>query len=125
MTGYVKNIEEETLKNSNFRQVLFTAPNSQLVLMCLKAGEDIGLETHDNDQFFRIEQGRGKMLVGDKEYKVGADWAVVVPAGTKHNLTNTGDKELKLYTIYSPPHHPDGTVHATKQEAMKAEKAEP
>lgn len=121
MDGYVANIEEETLNNSNFRKVLFTAPYSQLVVMSLKPGEDIGLEIHDNDQFFRVEQGKAKVLIEDKTYEVSDDWAIVVPAGAKHNVINAGDDDLKLYTIYSPAHHPEGTVHKTKQEALDAE----
>lgn len=124
MTGYVVNIEELTLKNSYFRQVLFTASHSQLVLMCLKPGEEIGTEIHDNvDQFFRIEQGEGKIVFGEtEEYPVKDGSAIVVPAGTQHNIINTSSTaDLKLYTIYSPPNHPDGTVHQTKAEALKTE----
>lgn len=126
MTGYVSNIEELTLKNSYFRQVLFTAPHSQLVLMCLKPGEEIGAEVHDNvDQFFRIEQGEGKVVFGEnEEYPIKNGSAIVVPAGTKHNIVNVSPTaELKLYTIYSPANHPDGTVHQTKADALRAEKA--
>ena len=119
MKAYVGNIEEETIKNKYFRKVLFTAPNSQLVVMSLKPGEEIGEEVHELDQFIRIESGEAKFVLDEEEYKVGDDWAVVVPAGTKHNVINTSDKEeLKLYTIYSPPEHKDGTVHQTKKEAM-------
>lgn len=124
MDGYVANIEGETLRNDNFRKVLFTAPNSQLVVMSLKSGDDIGQEVHDNDQFFRIEQGRAKILIGSETYEAGEDWAVIVPAGEKHNVINVGENELKLYTIYSPVHHPEGTIHKTKQEAMEAEEHE-
>lgn len=127
MTGYVSNIEELTLKNSYFRQVLFTGPHSQLVLMCLKPGEEIGSEIHDNvDQFFRIEQGEGKVVFGEtEEYPLKDGSALVVPAGTKHNLINVSlTAELKLYTIYSPANHPDGTVHQTKAEALRAEESE-
>ncbi len=123
MAGFRGNIEEKTLANSFFRQVLFTAPHSQLVLMSLKPGEDIGLELHrDVDQFFRFEKGEGKVVLDNEEFSVGNGDAVVVPAGTEHNIINTsGDKELKLYTIYSPPNHPDGTVHKTKEEALAVE----
>ncbi len=124
MTGYVSNIEELTLKNSYFRQVLFTAPHSQLVLMCLRPGEEIGAEVHDNvDQFFRIEQGEGKIVFGEnEEYPIKNASAIVVPAGTKHNIINVSPTaELKLYTIYSPANHPDGTVHQTKADALRAE----
>lgn len=117
MTGYVGNIEELTLKNGYFRQVLFTAPHSQLVVMCLKPGEEIGAEIHDNvDQFFRIEQGEAKAVFGEnEEYVLKNGSAIVVPAGTKHNIINVSTTaELKLYTIYSPPNHPDGTIHQTK-----------
>ena len=119
MAGYLTNIEKETLDNANFRQVLFTSPHVQLVLMALKPGEDIGLETHDDvDQFIRVEAGRGTALLDGKEHVVEDGTAVVIPAGTKHNIINSSRTEaLKLYTIYSPPEHPDGTVHETKAEA--------
>jgi len=123
MTGYVGNIEKQTLKNNYFRQVLFTAKNAQLVLMCLQPGEEIGNEVHPKvDQFFRIEQGEAKFILNEKEEHVVHDGdAVIVPAGTFHNVINTGKGQLKLYTIYSPPNHPEGTVHKTKAEAEKAE----
>ncbi len=121
--GYHSNIEKETLENENFRKVLFTAPNSQLVAMCLQPNQDIGLEVHhEHDQFFRIEQGTGVAVVGDQEYQLAPESAVVVPAGVEHNIINTSSIEkMKLYTIYSPPEHPDGTVHATKEEALASE----
>jgi mannose-6-phosphate isomerase-like protein (cupin superfamily) len=111
------------LKNNYFRQVLFTAKNAQLVLMCLQPGEEIGDEVHPKvDQFFRIEQGEAKFILNEKEEHVVHDGdAVIVPAGTFHNVINTGKGQLKLYTIYSPPNHPEGTVHKTKAEAEKAE----
>jgi len=123
MTGYVGNIEKQTLKNDYFRQVLFTGRNAQLVVMCLQRGEEIGDEVHPHvDQFFRIEQGEAKFIFNEKEEHVAHDGeAVIVPAGTFHNVINTGRGRLKLYTIYSPPNHPDGTVHKTKAEADKAE----
>jgi mannose-6-phosphate isomerase-like protein (cupin superfamily) len=122
MKGYVANIEEETIKNKYFRKVLFTAPNSQLVVMSLKPGEEIGEEVHELDQFIRIESGEGKFVLDGEEHEVGDDWAVVVPAGANHNVINTSkEKELKLYTIYSPPEHEDGTIHKTREEAMAAE----
>ena len=123
MDWYQGNIEEETLKNTFFRKVLFTSSHSQLVVMSLKPGEEIGLETHENvDQFFRFESGQGKAIVETDERVVGDGDAVIVPAGSQHNIINTStDQELKLYTIYSPPHHPDGTVHKTKAEALAAE----
>jgi mannose-6-phosphate isomerase-like protein (cupin superfamily) len=121
MTSYVADIEKETLENDNFRQVLYTAPHSQLVAMSLKPGEDIGEEVHDVDQFFRFESGKGKVVLNGEEHQVKDDYAVIVPAGASHNVINTGTKPLKLYTIYSPPEHPKGTVHKTRAEAMKAE----
>jgi len=127
MTGYVGPIEKDTLNNSFFRQVLFTGKYSQLVVMCLQGGEEIGNEVHPNvDQFFRIEEGNAKFVFNDKEeHVVGDGEAVVVPAGTYHNVINTSlTKPLRLYTIYTPPNHPDGTVHKTKAEADAAEAAE-
>ena len=119
MKGFKANIEKETLENSNFRKVLYTGKHSQLVLMSLSPKEDIGMETHtENDQFFRFEAGQGKVIIDGNEYEVGDGVAVVVPAGAKHNIINTSDsKELKMYTIYSPAHHKDGVVRATKKEA--------
>ncbi|MCJ7816259.1 MAG: cupin domain-containing protein [Candidatus Aenigmarchaeota archaeon] len=124
MTGYSGNIEKQTLKNNYFRQVLFSGKHAQLVVMCLQPGEEIGNEVHPNvDQFFRIEQGEAKFILNEKEKHVVRDGeAVIVPAGTFHNVINTGKGQLKLYTIYSPPNHPDGTVHKTKAEAERAEK---
>jgi mannose-6-phosphate isomerase-like protein (cupin superfamily) len=124
MVGYVGAIETETLRNTDFRRVLFTAKHSQLVLMCLPPGEEIGDEIHaDVDQFFRIEQGEAKFIFNEKEeHTVRSGEAVVVPAGTYHNIVNASKvSQLKLYTIYSPPNHPAGTVHATKAEAEAAE----
>lgn len=123
MTGFVGNIEEKTLSNAFFRQVLFTAPHSQLVVMCLAPSEDIGVETHPNvDQFFRVEEGEGKVILNGEEYLIKNADAIVVPAGTEHNVINTSaEKPLKLYTIYSPPNHPDGKIHKTKAEAMADE----
>lgn len=115
MDGFLINIEKATLQNDNFRKVLKTAQNSQLVVMSLLPGEDIGIEVHDLDQFIRIESGRGKVLMDGKENEVEDDWAIVIPAGVEHNVINTSDSEkMKLYSIYSPPEHPDGTVHPTK-----------
>ena len=126
MTGYTDNIEEITLHNDNFRKVLFTAPHSQLVAMSLKPNEEIGMEVHpDNDQFFRIDQGAGKVIIDGVESEISDGFAVVVPAGAEHNVINaSGSEDLKLYTIYSPAHHPDGTIHKTKAEALAAEEAE-
>ena len=123
MTGYVDNIEQATLANNNFRQVVFTGSHSQLVLMSLLPSEDIGMEVHaDVDQFFRFEQGEGKVIMNGEEHIVGDGFAVVVPAGTEHNVINTSSTNpLKLYTIYSPANHKDGTIHATKALAMADE----
>lgn len=123
MNAYFGNIEDLTLNNSYFRQVLFTGQNCQLVLMSLKPGEEIGAEVHPNvDQFFRIEKGMAKVVVGEnEEHNVGDGDAIIIPAGTKHNVINTSNEDLKLYTIYSPPNHPDGTIHKTKAEAAAAE----
>ena len=115
MAGFVINIEQATLKNENFRKVLNTANNSQLVVMSLMPGEDIGTEVHDLDQFIRFESGKGKVVLDGVEHAVEDDWAVVIPAGVEHNVINTSSNEkMKLYSIYSPPEHPDGTVHPTK-----------
>ena len=126
MAGYVTNIEKLSLANNDFRRVLFTDPNTQLVLMALKPGEDIGLETHDHvDQFFRVEAGRGTAILNGKKHDLDNGSAVVVPAGTQHNIVNASKTDpLKLYTIYSPPQHPDGTIHKTKADAMKGEAKE-
>jgi mannose-6-phosphate isomerase-like protein (cupin superfamily) len=126
MAGYYGHIEKDTLENTFFRKVLFTAPHSQLVLMCLKPSEEIGSEVHmENDQFFRFEKGNGKVAIGGQEFIVTDGDVVIVPAGETHNVINTSaSEELKLYTIYSPAHHPDGTIHETKAEAMEAEEAE-
>ncbi|MCL4560490.1 MAG: cupin domain-containing protein [Chloroflexi bacterium] len=127
MTGYVGPIEKQTLENNYFRQVLFTGKHTQLVVMCLQPGEEIGDEVHPNvDQFFRIEQGAAKFVFNEKEEHLVHDGdAVVVPAGTFHNVINTSKTDtLKLYTLYSPPNHPDGTVHKTKAEAVAAEEHE-
>ncbi|MFH1111715.1 MAG: cupin domain-containing protein [Patescibacteria group bacterium] len=117
--GYKDNIEKLTLENTNFRKVLYSGAYSQLVLMSLKPKEEIGMEVHpNNDQFFRFEQGSGKVIINSHEYTVADGDAVVVPAGAEHNVINTSaTDELKLYTIYSPAHHKDGIVRATKQEA--------
>ncbi|MEM4263641.1 MAG: cupin domain-containing protein [Candidatus Woesearchaeota archaeon] len=119
MKGFHINIEKATLENKNFRKVLYTSKHSQLVLMSLKPKEEIGMEVHpDNDQFFRFEKGKGKCIIDGNEYVLSDGVAIVVPAGAQHNIINTSDKEeLKLYTIYSPAHHKDGIVRATKAEA--------
>jgi mannose-6-phosphate isomerase-like protein (cupin superfamily) len=127
MIGWVGNIEDVTLDNSTFRTVLHTGQHLQLTVMSLAPGEEIGLEAHDDlDQFIRIEQGRARVTMGPSRTEVGQthhlsdDWAVIIPAGTWHNVLNTGDGELKLYSLYTPPEHPDGTVHATKADADAA-----
>jgi len=119
MKGYFTNIEKDTLENENFRKVLYTSKHSQLVLMSLKPKEEIGMEVHpDNDQFFRFEKGTGKVIIDGNEYNVSDGSAIVVPAGAEHNVINISEtEELKLYTIYSPPHHKDGIVRTAKEEA--------
>lgn len=118
MLGFTDNIEHLTEENTDFRRVLYTGQNIQLVLMCLQTGEDIGEEIHDDrDQFFRFEAGVGEVWIDDVANAVKANDGVIVPAGAKHNVVNTGDVPLKLYTIYGPPEHIDGTVHATKAQA--------
>lgn len=123
MSLFVDNIEKLTLENTNFRKVLATNEHSQLVVMSLKPMEDIGMEVHETiDQFFRIDKGVGKVIMNGAEYEFSDGFALVVPAGTEHNIINTSETDdLKLYTIYSPANHPDGTIHATKEEAMAAE----
>jgi mannose-6-phosphate isomerase-like protein (cupin superfamily) len=128
MLGWVGHIESVTLDNDAFRRVLFTGDHTQLTVMHLAPGEDIGREVHpDRDQFLRLEQGRARLELGrtrdsvDETYDVEEDWAFIVPAGTWHNVVNTGDGDLRLYSLYSPPEHPDGTVHATKRDAEEAE----
>lgn len=116
MKGYIVNIEDETKNNKDYRRVLYTGKHSQLVVMSLEPGEEIGNEVHELDQFIRIEEGKAKVVLNNDEVEeeIKDDWAVVVPAGTWHNLINTGDETLKLYTVYSPPEHKEGTVQATK-----------
>lgn len=128
MTGWVGDIEEATTANDTFRTVLFTGERLQLTVMSLEPGEEIGVEMHDHlDQFIRIEEGTGRVTFGPSEHEIAEthevedDWAVIIPGGTWHNVINTGDGTLKLYSIYTPPEHPDGTVHATKAEADAAE----
>ncbi len=120
--GYKENIESLTIANTDFRHVLYSGAHMQLVLMTLQAGEDIGFEVHeDNDQFFRFEEGEGEVIINDTHYSVADGDVVIVPAGARHNISNTGSELLKLYTIYSPAHHKDGIVRSTKQEAMDNE----
>lgn len=122
MKGFVNDIEESTGKNSDFRRVLYTGKQMQLVLMALQPGEEIGEEVHDDrDQFFRVEKGEGEVSIDGHKTKIKSDVAIVVPAGARHNVRNTGDEPLKLYTIYAPPEHVDGTVHVTKADAQATE----
>lgn len=128
MIGWVGDIEKVTLDNGHFRSAVFTGEHTQLTVMRLRAGEDIGWEAHDHlDQFLRVEQGSGRVDLGysedsvDETHEVGPDWAIIVPAGIWHNLVNTGPEDVKLYSLYSPPEHPDGTVHEAKEEAEAAE----
>jgi len=126
MKAFASNIEDLTEANQYFRQVLYTGTHAQLVLMCLGPKEDIGMEVHNTvDQFFRFEKGEGKVVINGEETIVKDGFAVIIPAGSQHNIINTSEtEELKLYTIYSPPNHPDGTIHKTKEEALKAEEEE-
>jgi mannose-6-phosphate isomerase-like protein (cupin superfamily) len=123
MTGYIDNIEEKTINNDYFREVVFTGKYCQLVVMCLKPGEEIGSEVHKNvDQFFRVEKGRGKVIIDGEENLVINGAGIIVPAGSEHNVINIStSNDLKLYTIYSPPQHKNGIIHKTKQDAMADE----
>lgn len=121
MKGYVANIEKATKENENFRKVLYTARNSQLVLMTLKPGEEIGEEVHTLDQFIRVEEGEGKAILDGVEHKIEDGSAIIIPAGTRHNVINGTNQEMKLYTIYSPPEHKDGVIHLTKEDAIADE----
>ena len=124
MKGFIGDIEKQTEANRDFRRVLFTGPRIQLVVMALQPGEEIGEETHvSTDQFFRVEEGKGTIWMDGKEFAIESDMAIVVPAGTRHNIRNTGHKPLRLYTLYAPPQHPDGLVHRTRAEADAAEHA--
>jgi len=119
MKGYIANIEKETLENTDYRRVLYTARYSQLVLMAIQPGDEIGMEVHGLDQFLRIEQGSGVVILDGVETKVEDDFAIVIPASTEHNVINTGTEVLKLYSIYSQPEHKDGTVHKTKADEQE------
>ena len=119
MKGYVTDIEKKTLENENFREVLYTADRMQLVVM--NVTDEIGMEVHGQDQFIRIEKGAGKAVLDGVEHELKDGSVVVIPAGTEHNIVNTGEAPLKLYTLYSPPHHRDGVIHKTKEEAEKDE----
>jgi len=120
MVGYVDNIENKTLQNNFFREVLFTGKHTQLVVMSLNPKEEIGMEVHNTvDQFLRVENGVGKVILNGEEHQISDGVAIIVPAGTEHNVINTSESQkLKLYTLYSPPNHKDGTIHKTRKEAM-------
>ncbi len=117
MKGFIRNIEEIAIDNTHFRRVLYTAANCQLVVMSLEVDADIGEEVHKLDQFFRVEQGTGAAVLDGVRTEISAGFAILVPAGTKHNIINTGDAPMKLYTLYAPPNHRDGVVHHTRAEA--------
>jgi mannose-6-phosphate isomerase-like protein (cupin superfamily) len=121
MKGFIGDIGTRTEKNADFRRVLYTGPHLQLVLMSLKPGEEIGEEVHeDTDQFFRVEEGKGEFLIDGRTNHIETDMAMVIPAGARHNIRNTGPKAMKLYTLYGPPHHEDGTVHHTRADAEQS-----
>lgn len=121
MKGFVIDLDQEARSNEDYRRVLYTAQHAQLVVMCIAPGDEIGEEVHDSvDQFIRLEEGDATIMLGDDEYHVGADFAVIIPAGVKHNIINTGEIDLKLYSLYSPPEHKDKTVHHTKQDEKGA-----
>ena len=118
MHGHIVDLEQESITNEDFRRVIYTATHSQLVLMSLKPGEDIGMETHpDNDQFIRLDAGEGKVILDGAEYPIKSGYGIVIPAGTEHNIINTGTEAMKIYTVYSPPHHQDGILRQTKEQA--------
>lgn len=121
MNGFTANIEQATLENTDFRRVLYTGKHSQLVVMSIPPGEEIGEEVHELDQFIRIEGGQASVVVDGAAHKLAADDAIIIPHGTRHNVINTKSEDLKLYSIYSPPEHKDGTVHTTKQDAREHE----
>lgn len=116
MKGFIDNIEKLTLENDNYRKVLYTAEHIQLVLMSLKPGDEIGLETHDLAQFIRVEQGNGQVIIDGQTHSIEDDFAIIIPAGAEHNIINTGDMDLKLYSLYAPPEHKDGVLHPTKSD---------
>ena len=123
MKGYITNIEKDSLENENFRKVLYTGKNSQLVLMAIEPKDDIGEEVHKLDQFIRVEAGRGLAILDGVKHEISDGSAIVIPAGTMHNIINSSETEkLKLYSVYSPPEHKDGTIHRTKDEAEKNKK---
>lgn len=118
MKGFVQNIEKLAISNKDFRQVIYTAKNCQLVLMSLKAKEEIGMEVHKLDQFFRVEEGVGEAILDGVRTSITAGFAILIPAGTNHNIINVGQSPLKLYTLYAPPNHRDGVVHHTREDAI-------
>lgn len=121
MKGFIDDIEKRTESNRDFRRVLYTGRHMQLVLMSLEPGEEIGEEVHeDTDQFFRVEDGKGEVTIDGRTTSIESAVAIIVPAGARHNIRNTGDDDLKLYTLYAPPHHADGTVHHTREDAERA-----
>ena len=118
MKGYIADIQELTEENRDFRRVLYTGKNLQLVLMAIEPGGEIGEEVHDDrDQFFRVEKGKGEVVIDGQRSKIKSDDAIIVPAGARHNIVNTGEMPLRMYTLYAPPEHRDGTVHVTKADA--------
>lgn len=122
--SFVADIEDQTEDNRDFRRVVYTGPHMQLVLMSLAPGEELGEEVHETtDQFFRVEEGKGEVVIDGRETRIESDIAIIVPAGTRHNVRNTGHKPLRFYSLYAPPQHPDGTVHRTKADAERAEHA--
>ena len=118
MKGFAENIESITVANNDFRKILYTAKHCQLVVMALKPQEEIGTEVHELDQFFRVEKGTGEAMIDGRTTQIKAGFAILVPAGTKHNIINTGQSQLKLYTLYAPPNHRDGVIHNTRQDAI-------
>jgi mannose-6-phosphate isomerase-like protein (cupin superfamily) len=124
MKAFIADIEDRTEANSDFRHVIYTGPHMQLVLMALEPGEEIGEEVHEGtDQFFRVEDGKGEIWIDGQKTPIESDTGIVIPAGTRHNIRNTGRKPLRMYTLYAPPQHPDGTIHRTRAEAVAAEHA--
>lgn len=119
MQGFVTNLDKTTKENENFRKVLYTARHSQLVVMSLKPGEDIGEEIHELDQFIKVEQGKGKAVLDGKESEIRDGFGVIIPAGARHNIINSSEGEMRLYTVYSPPEHKDGTIHTRKADVIE------
>ncbi|MBU0660626.1 cupin domain-containing protein [Patescibacteria group bacterium] len=119
MKGYIVDLEKETLLNTDYRRVLYTTKNSQLVLMCIEPGDEIGAEVHELDQFIRVEEGEGKAIMDGVEHELSDGVAIVIPAGMDHNVINVGEDNLKLYSVYTPPEHKDGTVHKIKADEVE------